>query len=52
MDKITNSDDLSKSINIMNQNIEAVKSLFPEAVSEGKIDFDTLKCLLGDFVLS
>lgn len=52
MDKITNSDDLSKSINIMNQNIEAVKSLFPEAVSEGKIDFDTLKSLLGDFVSS
>ena len=52
MDKITNSDDLSKSINIMNQNIEAVKSLFTEAVSEGKIDFDTLKSLLGDFVSS
>ena len=42
MDKITNSDDLSKSINIMNQNIEAVKSLFPEAVSEGKFRYSQI----------
>lgn len=47
MDKITNTDDLSKSANIKNKNIEAIKSLFPEAITEGKIDFDTLKSLLG-----
>ncbi|WP_305829920.1 site-specific DNA-methyltransferase [Photobacterium leiognathi] len=50
MDKITSSNGLSKSANIMNQNIEAVKSLFPEAVTEDQIDFDILKSLLGGSV--
>ncbi len=30
------------------ENIEALKHLFPECVTEGKIDFDVLRELLGD----
>ncbi|PML28911.1 DNA methylase N-4 [Vibrio breoganii] len=52
MDKITSTDDLSKSANIIKQNIEVLKALFPEAVDEGQIDFETLKSLLGESVSS
>lgn len=31
-------------------NIEALKALFPDAISEGGVDFDTLRQLLGDAV--
>ncbi len=36
--------------NITEENISAMKQLFPEAFAEGKIDFDVLRQLLGDFV--
>lgn len=52
MDKITGTDDLSKSANITKQSIEKLKALFPEAVTEGRIDFETLKSLLGESVSS
>ncbi len=39
-----------ESLNITEENIKAVQKLFPEAFEEGKIDFDVLKQLLGDFV--
>lgn len=32
------------------ENIEKLKTLFPEIVTEGKIDFDKLKLILGDAV--
>lgn len=38
-----------KSKDIVAENIEAMKSLFPSAFSEGKIDFDVLRELLGEF---
>ena len=36
--------------NITEENISAMKQLFPEAFAEGKFDFDVLRQLLGDFV--
>lgn len=34
--------------NIVNENIEQIKSIFPEAFGEGGINFETLRQLLGD----
>jgi adenine-specific DNA-methyltransferase len=42
--------DETKSADILAENIEQLKVLFPEAFSEGKIDFDVLKQLLGGIV--
>ena len=39
-----------ESLNITEENIKVMQKLFPEAFEEGKIDFDVLKQLLGDFV--
>jgi adenine-specific DNA-methyltransferase len=39
-----------KTIDIVADNIAKLKALFPEAVTEGKIDFDILKELLGEYV--
>lgn len=36
--------------NILSENIEKLKNLFPEAFKEGKIDFDILKEELGEYV--
>jgi len=38
------------SLNIVESNIEQLKALFPDIVSEGKIDFDKLRETLGDAV--
>lgn len=37
-----------ESANIVNENIEQLKSIFPEAFGEGGVNFDTLRQLLGD----
>ncbi len=39
-----------KSADIVADNIDALKALFPDAFTEGKIDFDVLKSLLGTAV--
>ena len=39
-----------ESLNIVTENIEKLKSLFPEAITEGKIDFDVLKAELGELI--
>lgn len=39
-----------KSMDIVEQNIEQLKELFPEVFSEGKIKFDQLHELLGNYV--
>lgn len=39
-----------ESKNITAENLLKLQALFPEAFTEGKIDFDVLKQLLGDFV--
>ena len=40
----------TKSADILAENIEQLKTLFPEAFTEGKIDFNVLKQLLGGTV--
>lgn len=39
-----------ESMNITEENLKAMQQLFPEAFEEGKLDFDVLRQLLGDFV--
>ncbi|MBO5589326.1 MAG: site-specific DNA-methyltransferase, partial [Anaerovibrio sp.] len=39
-----------ESMNITEENLKVMQQLFPEAFEEGKIDFDVLRQLLGDFV--
>ena len=51
MKKITTYDPESKSQDLIHENIEKLKSLFPEIVSEGEIDFEVLKEILGEEVI-
>lgn len=37
-----------KSLDLVSENISKLKEIFPEIVTEGKIDFDKLKNILGD----
>ncbi|MEK4873383.1 site-specific DNA-methyltransferase [Bacillus sp. FSL W8-0102] len=37
-----------KSLDLVKTNIESLKKLFPEVVTEGKIDFEKLKLVLGE----
>jgi adenine-specific DNA-methyltransferase len=37
-----------KSMDLVKANIESLKQLFPEVVTEGKIDFEKLKLILGE----
>jgi adenine-specific DNA-methyltransferase len=50
MKTLTAEDAESKSPNIVAGNIEQLKTNFPEAFTEGKVDFDVLKQLLGGAV--
>jgi len=50
MKKITAGDPETRSADVVADNIEQLKTLFPEAFTEGKIDFDVLKQLLGGTV--
>ncbi len=50
MKTITLHDPESKSADVVAANIEQLKSLFPEAFTEGRIDFEVLKGLLGGSV--
>jgi len=48
MEKINATDPLAKSEDLVAQNIEQLKALFPEITAEGKIDFKVLKHILGE----
>ena len=48
MEKITTNHPLSQSADIIKQNLDTLKALFPTIVKEGKIDMDELKALLGE----
>jgi len=48
--KLTANDPATQSADILAGNIEQLKTLFPEVFSEGKVDFDVLKQLLGGAV--
>ena len=50
MKKLTVEDMETKSPDLIAGNIERLKSLFPEAFTEGKIDFEVLKQILGGAV--
>jgi len=50
MKKLTAADTETYSADIMAGNIEQLKALFPEAFTEGKVDFEVLKQLLGGAV--
>src|ERR1022692_4591521 len=50
MKKLTTEDTETKSPDLVAGNIEQLKGLFPEAITEGKVDFDVLKQLLGGAV--
>ena len=47
IEKIKSGDDLSMSEDILKSNIDKLKELFPEIVTEGKIDFKVLQDVLG-----
>ena len=48
IEKITKDHNLSQSENIVETNIDTLKALFPEIVTEGKIDFKVLQEVLGN----
>src|SRR5690554_6293491 len=48
MEKIKKGDALSMSKNILEANIAKLKELFPELVTEDKIDFDVFRSVFGD----
>ncbi len=50
MEPIEPQDDESKSSDIVADNISHLAALFPAAITEGKIDFEVLRQLLGDNV--
>ena len=50
MNKIKAGDPITQSEDILRENIETLKSLFPTIVKEGKIDIEELKALLGEDV--
>ena len=50
MKKLTAEDMETKSPDLVAGNIEQLKALFPEAFTEGKVDFEVLKQLLGGAV--
>ena len=48
MDKLTEQD--GSSLDIVNENLEELKTVFPEAFTENGVDFEVLRQLLGDKV--
>ncbi|MCY4519677.1 MAG: hypothetical protein OXC13_02740 [Caldilineaceae bacterium] len=50
MKRITTNDPETRSADVVAENLEYPKMLLPEAFSEGKVDFEVLKLLLGDAV--
>ena len=50
MQKLTDQDPETQSADLIAGNIEQLQSLFPEAFTEGKVDFEVLKQLLGGAV--
>ncbi len=49
MKKMTEQD--GKSLDMVNENLEALKAIFPEAFMEDGVNFDVLRQLLGDAVV-
>ena len=47
MKKLVAGDPQTRSADLLAENVERLKALFPEACAEGKVEFETLKQLLG-----
>ncbi|MCY4253486.1 MAG: hypothetical protein OXC64_01985 [Flavobacteriaceae bacterium] len=47
MNKIKQGDECTKSKNLVTENIQKLKELFPQIVKEDKVCFDSLKEILG-----
>ena len=47
MEKLTANDPQTHSADVVVENVGHLQALFPEAFSEGKVDFEVLKQLLG-----
>ena len=47
MQRLSLKDPESRSTDLVNENLDALKAIFPDAFTEGKVDFDVLKQLLG-----
>jgi len=50
MKPLTANDPETKTPDVVAENVEQLKALFPEAFTEGKVDFEVLKQLLGGVV--
>ena len=50
MEKILAGDPETHSEDVAADNLERLKALFPEAFTEGRVDFEVLRQLLGDAV--
>ena len=50
MKKITSNDPETRSADVVAENVEHLKTLFPEAFTEGKVNFEVLKQILGSEV--
>jgi len=50
MKKLTPDDPATRSVDVVAENVEHLRSLFPEAFTEGKVDFEVLQQLLGGLV--
>jgi adenine-specific DNA-methyltransferase len=48
LEKITRGDEQTKSLDLVNDNINKLRELFPEIVTEGQIDFKVLQEILGE----
>ena len=48
IEKINQGDQLTQSMDLVQENIQRLKELFPEIVTEGKIDFNVLQEVLGN----
>ena len=50
IEQVKKGDELTQSLDIVNDNIAQLKQLFPEVLTDGKIDFKALQDILGDEV--
>ena len=50
MQQFTAADSETRSADVVAENAAQLKALFPDAFTEGKIDFDVLRQILGDVV--
>jgi adenine-specific DNA-methyltransferase len=48
LEKITRGDEQTKSLDLVSENINKLRELFPEIITEGKIDFKALQEILGE----